>query len=304
MVYLTRIEHFNAAHKLYNPNWSKEKNDEIFGKCANENFHGHNFELYVTIKGEPDPDTGFIYDAKKLGAMVNEKVIDKLDHRNLNTDVDFMQGKLCSIENLVMEIWKELANNIQHTKPLEWISTITQIASVWYARKNNVLVYPTGIIGVLLAAYLYFFDSNPPLYADGSLNIYYFLMSVYGWYNWVKKKDAELFTYPISWCTKQQLIFGIGFFLFFWAVIYYVLSNFTDSNTPQLDSLVSASAITAMWWMAKRKIENWLAWIFSNIVAIPLNFYKHYYLFTLMYILFLAMAWWGYMEWKRQAAKK
>ena len=202
----------------------------------------------------------------------------------------------------LLEIWKELANNIQHTKPLEWISTITQIASVWYARKNNILVYPTGIIGVLLAAYLYFFDSNPPLYADGSLNIYYFLMSVYGWYNWVKKKDAELFTYPISWCTKQQLIFGIGFFLFFWAVIYYVLSNFTDSNTPQLDSLVSSSAITAMWWMAKRKVENWLAWIFSNIVAIPLNFYKHYYLFTLMYILFLAMAWWGYKEWKKQAA--
>ena len=109
MVYLTRIEHFNAAHKLYNPSWTKEKNDEIFGKCANENWHGHNFELYVTIKGQPDPDTGFIYDAKKLGAIVQEKVVEKLDHRNLNMDVDFMQGKLCSIENLVVGIWNELA---------------------------------------------------------------------------------------------------------------------------------------------------------------------------------------------------
>lgn len=108
MVYLTRIEHFNAAHKLYNPRWSKEKNEEIFGKCANENYHGHNFELYVTVKGEPDPDTGFIYDAKKLGELVNEKIIEKLDHRNLNLDVDFMQGKLCSIENLVTGIWQEL----------------------------------------------------------------------------------------------------------------------------------------------------------------------------------------------------
>jgi nicotinamide mononucleotide transporter len=198
------------------------------------------------------------------------------------------------------EIWKELVNNIQHTKLLEWISTITQIASVWYARKNNVLVYPTGIIGVLIASYLYF---NSKLYADGSLNIYYFLMSVYGWYNWVQKKDADHFTYPISWCTRPQLFFGIGFFLFFWVIIFYVLTNFTDSNTPQLDSLVSSSAITAMWWMAKRKVENWLAWIFSNIVAIPLNFYKHYYLFTLMYILFLAMASWGYVEWKKQADK-
>jgi nicotinamide mononucleotide transporter len=198
------------------------------------------------------------------------------------------------------EIWKELVNNIQHTKLLEWISTITQIASVWFARKNNVLVYPTGIIGVLIASYLYF---NSKLYADGSLNIYYFGMSVYGWYNWVQKKDASHYTYPISWCTRPQLFFGIGFFLFFWVIIFYVLTNFTDSNTPQLDSLVSSSAITAMWWMAKRKIENWLAWIFSNIVAIPLNFYKHYYLFTLMYILFLAMAGWGYVEWKKQAQK-
>ena len=108
MVYLTRIEHFNAAHKLYNPNWSKEKNEEVFGKCANEHYHGHNFELYVTIKGEPDPDTGFIYDAKKLGELVNDKIVERLDHRNLNLDVDFMKGELCSIENLVIGIWNEL----------------------------------------------------------------------------------------------------------------------------------------------------------------------------------------------------
>lgn len=108
MVYLTRIEHFNAAHKLYNPHWSKEKNEEVFGRCANENWHGHNFELYVTIKGQPDPDTGFIYDAKKLGALIQDKVIDKLDHRNLNIDVDFMKGKMCSVENLVVGIWNEL----------------------------------------------------------------------------------------------------------------------------------------------------------------------------------------------------
>lgn len=109
MVYITRIEHFNAAHKLYNPRWSKEKNDEVFGKCANENWHGHNFELHVTIKGDPDPDTGFVYDAKKLSKLVRERVIEPLDHKNLNVDVPFMEGKLCSIENLVIGIWKELA---------------------------------------------------------------------------------------------------------------------------------------------------------------------------------------------------
>jgi 6-pyruvoyltetrahydropterin/6-carboxytetrahydropterin synthase len=108
MVYITRIEHFNAAHKLFNPNWSREKNEEVFGKCANENWHGHNFELYVTLKGEPNPETGFVYDVKRLSIIVKEHVIDKLDHKNLNVDVDFMSGKLCSIENLVIGIWNQL----------------------------------------------------------------------------------------------------------------------------------------------------------------------------------------------------
>jgi len=108
MVYITRIEHFNAAHKLYNPEWSREKNEAVFGKCANENWHGHNFELHVTLKGEPDPGTGFVYDAKKLSLIVKEHVTDKLDHKNLNVDVPFMAGKLCSIENLVIGIWQQL----------------------------------------------------------------------------------------------------------------------------------------------------------------------------------------------------
>jgi 6-pyruvoyltetrahydropterin/6-carboxytetrahydropterin synthase len=108
MVYLTRVEHFNAAHRLYNPDWSDEQNEAVFGKCSNANWHGHNFELFVTIKGRPDPQTGFIFDAKKLSSIVRERIVDKVDHRNLNVDVDFMQGKLCSIEHFVMAIWKEL----------------------------------------------------------------------------------------------------------------------------------------------------------------------------------------------------
>ena len=199
------------------------------------------------------------------------------------------------------EVWEKFISNVQQTSWQEWISTITQIASVWFARKNNVLVYPTGIIGVLLAAWLYFFNSDPPLYADGTLNIYYFIMSIYGWYNWMQKKDAEHFTYPISWCSKRELSMGGLLFLISWGVIYFALIKITDSNTPVLDSLVSASAVVAMWWMAKRKIENWLAWIISNIVAIPLNFYKEFYLFTLMYVLFFALALWAFRDWKKQA---
>ncbi len=112
MVYLTRVEHFNAAHKLSNPNWSKEKNEEVFGVCANENWHGHNYELYITVKGIPNPETGFLYDVKKLSVLIKKLIIDELDPKNLNMDVPFMQGHLCSTENLAMAIWKQLAPHI------------------------------------------------------------------------------------------------------------------------------------------------------------------------------------------------
>lgn len=110
MVYLTRVEHFNAAHKLFNPGWSNEKNEAVFGKCANENWHGHNYDLYVTIKGEPNADTGFVLDVKILSELIREFVLEKLDHLNLNEDVDFMRGKMCSTENLAIAIWEQLAH--------------------------------------------------------------------------------------------------------------------------------------------------------------------------------------------------
>ena len=112
MVYLTRLEHFNAAHKLYNPAWDSEKNDAVFGKCANENWHGHNYDLLVTVKGHPDPDTGFLFDVKQLSSIIKEHVIEKLDHKNLNVEVDFMHGKMCSTENLAIGIWNQLKPHI------------------------------------------------------------------------------------------------------------------------------------------------------------------------------------------------
>jgi 6-pyruvoyltetrahydropterin/6-carboxytetrahydropterin synthase len=112
MLYVSRKEHFNAAHKLYNPALSKERNLEIFGPCANENWHGHNFELIVTVKGNPDPETGFVVDLKKLSTLIRKEVTDKLDHKNLNLDVDFMRDKLASCENLIVEIWKILERHL------------------------------------------------------------------------------------------------------------------------------------------------------------------------------------------------
>lgn len=112
MIFLTRHEHFNAAHKLYNPAWTEEKNQEVFGKCANSNWHGHNYELIVTIKGEINAETGFLMDVKKLSTILQQEVCEKLDHKNLNLDVDFMQGVLASTENLAIAIWKQIVPHL------------------------------------------------------------------------------------------------------------------------------------------------------------------------------------------------
>jgi 6-pyruvoyltetrahydropterin/6-carboxytetrahydropterin synthase len=113
MIYIERTERFSAAHQLYNPKWTEEQNDAVFGKCANKNFHGHNFTLVVTVKGEINPDTGFVMNLVDLKKIIQEEVIAKLDHANLNHDVDFMQGKFTSTEVLAEEIWKILAPKVK-----------------------------------------------------------------------------------------------------------------------------------------------------------------------------------------------
>lgn len=111
-VYITRREHFNAAHKLWNDEWSDEKNLEVFGKCSNLNWHGHNYELFVTVKGVTKPETGFIIDLRFLSELIKTKVVDIVDHRNLNLDVDFMKGIKPSTENLAIAIWEQLVDDI------------------------------------------------------------------------------------------------------------------------------------------------------------------------------------------------
>jgi 6-pyruvoyltetrahydropterin/6-carboxytetrahydropterin synthase len=112
-VYITRRETFNAAHKLWKPEWSEEKNDEVFGKCANKNWHGHNFELFVTVKGIPNPDTGFVMNLKTLSAIVREKIVEALDHKNLNLDVPFLQGIMASTENVAIAIWDLIEEDVR-----------------------------------------------------------------------------------------------------------------------------------------------------------------------------------------------
>jgi len=116
MVYLTRREHFNAAHKLFCENWSEAKNEAVFGKCANKNWNGHNYELFVTVKGEPNIDTGFVMNAKELSEIIQENICERLDHMNLNLDVDWGYEMQPSTENVAIWIWKELEKHISECK--------------------------------------------------------------------------------------------------------------------------------------------------------------------------------------------
>jgi 6-pyruvoyltetrahydropterin/6-carboxytetrahydropterin synthase len=113
MIYITRRERFNAAHKVAREEWSDEKNYEVFGKCSNKNWHGHNFDLFVTVKGEVNPETGFVINLKELSDAIKKFVTDKVDHKNLNLDVDFMQGLMTSTENLTIQIWKQLEEPVK-----------------------------------------------------------------------------------------------------------------------------------------------------------------------------------------------
>ena len=112
MVYITRRERFSAAHMLKREDWTEEKNLEVFGKCANPNWHGHNYDLYVTVKGDPSPETGFVANLSDIGIIIKEKVLSFVDHKNLNVDVPFMEGKLSSTENLAIAIWGQIQLDI------------------------------------------------------------------------------------------------------------------------------------------------------------------------------------------------
>ncbi len=134
MIYITRKEHFNAAHKLYKEEWSAEKNLAVFGKCSNPNWHGHNYDLFVTVKGEVKEETGFVIDLKILRDIINREVINKLDHQNINLDVDFMKGKMASTEVLAIEIWNQLV------KPIEQEGAILHSVKL-YETENNFVEY-------------------------------------------------------------------------------------------------------------------------------------------------------------------
>ncbi len=187
-----------------------------------------------------------------------------------------------------------LLQQLADTSWIEWLAVGFGVAEVLLARANKVTLYPAGIVATLLSTYLFFISG---LYAESLLNLYYIIMSIYGWWYWIKKKDKP--PVPITFTHKKEwgIVFSIvaGGFL----VLYITLKNFTPSTVPLCDAFVSATAWAGMWLLAKRKVENWILLNISNAVAIPLLFYKDLPLYAALTIFLFVVAVQGYFKWKK-----
>ncbi|MDO9254424.1 MAG: nicotinamide riboside transporter PnuC [Bacteroidales bacterium] len=198
------------------------------------------------------------------------------------------------------EILSQLYSNILDTSWLEVIAVIFGILSVWFARKENIWVYPTGIVNVLVYVYLCFFAG---LYADMAINAFYFVMSVFGWYNW-SRRDENSHHVPITSLSIKQWLFYVLLIAVAFGIIYYVLSNFTDSTVPVFDSFTTSLFIAGMWLMAIKKIENWLLWILGDVLVIPMFAIKGLAFTSVQYIVFLVLAIMAYIEWRKRLKLK
>ena len=180
---------------------------------------------------------------------------------------------------------------------LEITAVIFGLLSVWYAKKDNILVFPTGLINTSIYVFLLWKWS---LLGDMMINAYYFIMSIYGWYYWTRKKGNEV-AYPIAKITNQEKIFSVLIFfltVLFFIVIYLIFNKFTNW-TSYVDTFITGIFFVGMWLMAKRKIENWILWIIGNIISVPLYFAKGYTFTSIQYIIFTIIAVFGYLEWKK-----
>ncbi len=198
------------------------------------------------------------------------------------------------------EILSQLYSNILDTSWLEVVAVVFGILSVWFARKENIWVYPTGIVNVLVYVYLCFFAG---LYADMAINAFYFVMSVFGWYNW-SRRDENSHHVPITSLSIKQWLFYVLLIAVAFGIIYYVLSNFTDSTVPVFDSFTTSLFIAGMWLMAIKKIENWLLWILGDLLVIPMFAIKGLAFTSVQYIVFLVLAIMAYIEWRKRLKLK
>lgn len=209
------------------------------------------------------------------------------------------------------EIYHGLIAGIQNLSWAEAMAVIFSIISVLFARANNVWLYPTGIAGILFSIYI-FVGAKYKLYPDAALNLYYLVMSIYGWYFWLKKPsdknklipDKPEKETPVTWCNKKEYITAAVIFIVLWGGLFWWLDTYKINNVPVMDSFTSAMAATGMWLLAKRKVENWLALLIADGVDILVFFVKHLILFCVLNIFYVVIAILGYIAWKKIVEKR
>jgi nicotinamide mononucleotide transporter len=201
----------------------------------------------------------------------------------------------------IQEIFQQFITDIQNTGWLEYIAVVAGIISVWFSKKENIWVYPTGLINTLFYIYLSF---KGGLLGEASVNFYYTIMSIYGWIGWARIDNNKNKVLNISAGNKkewtEQFLFFAAFYLIIYLALSYLKTNFAPEAIPWADAFASAAAFTAMWLMTKKKVESWYWWIATNIASIPLYFVKHYVFTSVYYLILLVMAVFGLLEWIRR----
>ena len=202
----------------------------------------------------------------------------------------------------IPEIYDTFIAGMKATTWLEYIAVVSGIVSVWFSRKENIWVYPTGLINTIFYIYLSFKGS---LFGEASVNLYYTIMSIYGWILWAKKNQQQEHIVIIKWSSRPEWIGELMFFSSFYLAIFVALTflkrDFAPGAIPWADAFASATAFTGMWLMARKKVESWYWWILTNIASIPLYFVKHYVFTSVYYLILLIMAVWGLIEWRKRA---
>ena len=199
-------------------------------------------------------------------------------------------------------LYQSFIDGLLQTSALEFIAVLAGIASVWFSKKEQVLVYPVGLINTTIFVYLSF---KGHLLGEASVNIYYTVMSVYGWWLWTRKNEQQESVLHIQFSTQkellQQLLFFASFYIVLYAALYYAKASFAEGAIPWADALSSAAAYTGMWLMAKKKVESWYYWIATNIFSIPLYFVKGYIFTSVQFAVLLALAIAGLIAWRKKA---
>jgi nicotinamide mononucleotide transporter len=205
----------------------------------------------------------------------------------------------------VEEIYRQFIQGMRATTLPEYIAVIAGIASVWFSRIENIWVYPIGLISTIIYIFL---SINGHLYGEASVNLYYTIMSIYGWILWLKKDQQQHYVVSIQFSTRREWVQQLLFFAFFYVVIFIALAwmkaVFAPEAIPWADAFASATAYTGMWLMARKKVESWYWWIATNIASIPLYFVKNYVFSSVFYLILFVMAIFGLIEWKKRAKQQ